>query len=150
MMAEPSTGEMSNTQTDDTQQTDERSVPPTRPAEQHPPAPPSQQEQGNDDEGQQQRTQDQPQQQQQQDEPVPDDAICRYCFDGGDDGELISPCNCRGGQKYVHLSCLRRWQRRVLVSQPTHPAFYRDDVRHHKCNVCMGMLMLLFTLTFAS
>jgi hypothetical protein len=24
----------------------------------------------------------------------------------------------------------------VLVSQPTHPAFYRDDVRHHTCNVC--------------
>ena len=24
----------------------------------------------------------------------------------------------------------------VLVSQPTHPAFYSDDVRHHECNVC--------------
>ena len=24
----------------------------------------------------------------------------------------------------------------VLVSQPTHPAFYQDDERHHKCNVC--------------
>ena len=23
-----------------------------------------------------------------------------------------------------------------MVSQPTHPAFYEDDVRYHKCNVC--------------
>lgn len=36
----------------------------------------------------------------------------------------------------MHLGCLRRWQRMVLVSQPTHPAFYKDDPRHHVCNVC--------------
>jgi hypothetical protein len=36
----------------------------------------------------------------------------------------------------VHLKCLRRWQRMVLVSQPTHPAMQRDDIRHHVCNVC--------------
>ena len=24
----------------------------------------------------------------------------------------------------------------VLVSQPTHPMFYKDDERHHRCNVC--------------
>ena len=62
--------------------------------------------------------------------------ICRYCFEGREEGELISPCKCQGGQKYVHLKCLRRWQRMVLVSQPTHPAMQRDDIRHHKCNVC--------------
>jgi hypothetical protein len=62
--------------------------------------------------------------------------VCRYCFEGADEGELISPCNCKGGQKWVHLKCLRRWQRMVLVSQPTHPAMQRDDIRHHKCNVC--------------
>lgn len=127
-----------------------------------------------------------------------DDDMCRYCFGGRDDGPLISPCLCAGGQKvsslntpvlasnpiyimnrrthtlyavqsspepgtpsvtmatslltratiystprtqhaqYVHLDCLRRWQRMVLVSQPTHPMFYEDDIRHHKCNVCMG------------
>ena len=26
----------------------------------------------------------------------------------------------------------------VIVNQPTHPAFYEDDVRHHKCNVCLS------------
>ena len=62
--------------------------------------------------------------------------MCRYCFEGEEEGPLISPCACKGGQKWVHLSCLRRWQRMVLVSQPTHPAFYKDDIRHHECNVC--------------
>ena len=36
----------------------------------------------------------------------------------------------------MHLACLRKWQRLVLVSQPTHPRFYADDPRHHTCNVC--------------
>ncbi|CAK0855388.1 unnamed protein product [Prorocentrum cordatum] len=67
-----------------------------------------------------------------------EEKMCRYCFEGEEAGELISPCSCMGGQKYVHLSCLRRWQRMVLVSQPTHPAFYDSDVRHHKCNVCQA------------
>jgi hypothetical protein len=44
--------------------------------------------------------------------------ICRYCLMEAEDGEqLISPCACRGDQRYVHLECLRRWQRSVLVSQ---------------------------------
>ena len=64
---------------------------------------------------------------------------CKTRVHAGDaDGELISPCKCMGGQKFVHLSCLRRWQRMVLVSQPTHPAFYKDDARHHNCNVCLA------------
>lgn len=67
-----------------------------------------------------------------------DDKLCRYCFEGEEDGPLISPCHCKGDQKYVHLACLRRWQRSVLVSQPTHPAFYQRDPRHYECNVCKG------------
>ena len=71
-----------------------------------------------------------------------EDEMCRYCFEGSEAGELISPCRCTGGQKYVHLACLRRWQRMVLVSQPTHPDMQRDDVRHHKCNVCTSAQIL--------
>lgn len=67
-----------------------------------------------------------------------DDRLCRYCFEGEEAGELLTPCKCSGDQKYVHLACLRRWQRTVLVSQPTHPAFYERDPRHYKCNVCMS------------
>lgn len=65
-----------------------------------------------------------------------DERMCRYCFDDEEAGELISPCECRGGQRWVHLECLRRWQRMVLVSQPTHPMFHGDELRHTSCNVC--------------
>jgi len=72
------------------------------------------------------------------DEHASDEVMCRYCFEGGEAGELISPCNCSGGQKFVHLICLRRWQRIVLVSQPNHHAYYTKDMRHHVCNVCQS------------
>ncbi|KAJ1462243.1 hypothetical protein M885DRAFT_506403 [Pelagophyceae sp. CCMP2097] len=65
-----------------------------------------------------------------------EERMCRYCFENDEEGDLIDPCACKGGQRWVHLKCLRRWQRMVLVSQPTHPMFHRDDVRQHKCNVC--------------
>lgn len=71
---------------------------------------------------------------------VDEEAICRYCFEGAESEALeCDICDCRGDQRYVHLSCLRRWQRQVLVSQPTHPAFYEKDPRHYRCNVCKGL-----------
>ena len=70
-------------------------------------------------------------------EHPPEDAQCRYCLLGSDeDDKLISPCACKGDQKWVHLDCLRRWQRSVLVTQPTHPAFYEHDERQFTCQVC--------------
>ena len=40
-----------------------------------------------------------------------DTATCRICFEPEmSDEELISPCDCAGSQKYVHLSCLSKWQ----------------------------------------
>ena len=75
-----------------------------------------------------------------EEEEEEEEALCRFCFEGPEEGKMLSGiCACAGGQKYVHLDCLRRWQRMVLVSQPTHPAFYQDDVRHHKCNVCAAV-----------
>lgn len=44
-------------------------------------------------------------------------ACCRICLDenndsggGGGGYELISPCTCKGTQKFVHRSCLYRWR----------------------------------------
>lgn len=65
-----------------------------------------------------------------------EEQMCRYCFEGPEVDKLISPCHCAGGQKWVHLKCLRMWQRAVLVSQPTHPDFYDSDTRQRICNVC--------------
>lgn len=45
----------------------------------------------------------------QNDGTVVDQQQCRICLDvGGDD--LISPCQCRGTQKFVHRSCLDHWR----------------------------------------
>ncbi len=64
--------------------------------------------------------------------------VCRYCLDEATlDHPVLAPCACRGDQQYVHLDCLRRWQRSVIVSQPTHPAFYEDDPRQRRCQVCL-------------
>ena len=67
-------------------------------------------------------------------EPI---AMCRFCLcEGTADDGLISPCGCRGDQRFVHLSCLRRWQRSVLIQQPTHPDLYEEDIRCEVCRVC--------------
>mgnify|MGYP000232591673 CR=1 FL=1 len=67
--------------------------------------------------------------------------VCRYCLSGDDESsveqdKLVSPCACRGDQEWVHTSCLRKWQRSILICQPTHPAFYTNDRRHRLCSVC--------------
>ena len=36
---------------------------------------------------------------------------CRFCLDDADDDKWISPCKCRGSQKYVHKRCLDAWRR---------------------------------------
>jgi len=72
----------------------------------------------------------------QEKEETDDERLCRFCFEGDEVDELISPCRCSGGQKWVHLKCLRMWQRAVLVSQPTHPDLYDQDTRQRICNVC--------------
>ena len=67
-------------------------------------------------------------------------SLCRFCFDHGSvddrDNPLIRPCACRGGSEYIHADCLLRWQRVVLIAQPTHPAYWRDDDRSNVCGVC--------------
>ena len=62
-----------------------------------------------------------------------DETKCRYCFDYG--GNLVSPCCCKGGNKWVHLTCLQKWQHSTLISQSTHPK-YQTDI-DSKCNICL-------------
>ena len=58
---------------------------------------------------------------------------CRYCFEKGDN--LIAPCACKGGNKWVHLKCLSKWQYTSILSQSTHPN-YQTRIEQ-KCNVCL-------------
>eukprot|EP00605_Chrysophyceae_sp_TOSAG23-4_P002009 GSChrysophyteH1.ASY1.ANO1.2224.1 assembled CDS len=61
------------------------------------------------------------------------ESVCRFCFSS--EGELISPCMCRGSNEWVHLQCLRDWQKNVLLTQPTHPQYQTNIDRI--CNVCL-------------
>ena len=38
-----------------------------------------------------------------------DDAVCRVCRCGVEDGALVDPCLCRGTMRYVHEQCLSDW-----------------------------------------
>ena len=60
-------------------------------------------------------------------------SVCRFCFSS--EGELLSPCMCKGSQEWLHLECLRQWQKSILLSQPTHPKYQTDIDRI--CNVCL-------------
>lgn len=69
---------------------------------------------------------------------------CRVCFGQETENleELISPCKCEGSQKYIHLSCLRRWQRTVQLGSSNHPEDRGAEDRHLVCNVCKGTFNL--------
>lgn len=51
---------------------------------------------------------------------------CRFCFES--DGELISPCNCRGTLKYIHIECLQKWRKTLPFN-----VFNKRDI---KCEIC--------------
>lgn len=58
--------------------------------------------------------------------------VCRFCL--MDTGQLVSPCACKGTGEFVHVACLRQWQKSVILTQPTHPKYQTqiDAV----CNIC--------------
>jgi hypothetical protein len=66
-----------------------------------------------------------------------DERRCRFCLYGvqtDDDDpsikeELIAPCDCSGSSKWIHRSCLRKWQHRVQVDGGNHPAQTEREVR---------------------
>lgn len=37
------------------------------------------------------------------------DVVCRICLDSDKPDDFISPCSCRGFQKFVHQACLKAW-----------------------------------------
>lgn len=63
---------------------------------------------------------------------------CRICFEEADTpggGGLISPCNCRGTQEFIHRSCLMQWQR-VTMLQP-------NARRAYECSVCKSLFSVI-------
>lgn len=44
---------------------------------------------------------------------------CRICFDsedGGEDGKLFRPCNCKGTMAWIHTECLNKWRTQIANS----------------------------------
>jgi len=41
-----------------------------------------------------------------------EESICRICLSPEQPSNLVSPCNCKGTQKYVHRECLSKWRKR--------------------------------------
>jgi hypothetical protein len=39
-----------------------------------------------------------------------DDKQCRICLEKEPEQELISPCRCRGGSRFIHRQCLQQWR----------------------------------------
>lgn len=69
---------------------------------------------------------------------------CRICFDSkGPDGstELLSPCQCRGSQKFVHPECLGRWQA-CMQSLRGRGAAQRCDVCRTRLPVALNLLVV--------
>ena len=52
---------------------------------------------------------------------------CRICFTNQNEyspkkqleDPIITPCNCSGSSKYVHLSCLKRWFEQKVTKEET-------------------------------
>merc|ERR1719191_1255882 len=62
--------------------------------------------------------------------------MCRYCFEV--EGEMIAPCACTGGQKWVHFDCLLRWQQSLVEANPSIHAISDQNDRLDVCNVCLS------------
>ena len=71
-----------------------------------------------------------------------DETRCRYCFEDGAGGEpLIAPCHCIGSGKYVHLSCMHKWQaHRLLEAASSERGPNASKDRFGKCEVCHAEL----------
>lgn len=74
-------------------------------------------------------------------EDLEHDASCRICFSGefADDNPLISPCDCIGSMKYIHIQCIKSWLRSKLQTKTTSStvSYYWNDMT---CEVCKSSL----------
>ncbi|GAB5368869.1 hypothetical protein AAMO2058_001356700 [Amorphochlora amoebiformis] len=53
---------------------------------------------------------------------------CRICLGGRDEGQMFSPCLCRGSMQVVHVSCLNEWRR----SSANPRSYYRCEQCHYE------------------
>jgi hypothetical protein len=69
-----------------------------------------------------------PEEKHEETEEIEEESICRICFEEEIDisNKLISPCLCRGTQKYIHNNCLKEWR---IVNE-------NNPEKRDKCEIC--------------
>ena len=69
---------------------------------------------------------------------------CRVCFcEGNFEGKnpLISPCNCTGSVKYIHLNCLRKWlTSKVNMKCSQTNNIYCYSFKSLECEICKAVI----------
>ena len=69
---------------------------------------------------------------------------CRVCFcEGNFEGKnpLISPCNCTGSVKYIHLNCLRKWlTSKVNMKCSQTNNIYCYTFKSLECEICKALI----------
>jgi len=65
---------------------------------------------------------------------------CRFCFEGDESEELISPCACSGSQGHVHLKCLHQWQAHRMLETASRERHNPGSDRCGTCEVCHAPL----------
>ena len=69
---------------------------------------------------------------------------CRVCFcEGNFEGKnpLISPCNCTGSVKYIHLNCLRKWlTSKVNMKCSQTNNIYCYTFKSLECEICKAVI----------
>jgi hypothetical protein len=69
--------------------------------------------------------------------------ICRvcYCDDIEVESCLVSPCNCLGGIKYIHFSCLQTWLKSKIKSKNDHTQLCLSyEIKQIDCELCKSTL----------
>ena len=63
--------------------------------------------------------------------------VCKIClFDDSDPcNPLISPCNCSGSMKYIHLICLQKWLASRMISRNTENCI-TYSWKSMECEIC--------------
>lgn len=66
-----------------------------------------------------------------------ENGVCKVCFfeDSDPENPLISPCNCSGTMKYIHLSCLQQWLALRMVSRSTENCI-TYSWKSMECEIC--------------
>lgn len=73
------------------------------------------------------------------------DEICRICYAGTMENELlISPCQCQGSLKYVHLNCLKYWMKNRAIFHETSygKAYFWKSLDCELCHTQLPGLLL--------